>query len=297
MAAYGIETVNVEFLNKAFMDKIDSGMEKEASVALTAFVRQKLREVGFTRQILPPVGITTAELDRQITDEPTVIIEMEPNSEAASFTFAARPRMRYFKASRYPVTFSKIETREFAKSKFELATYRTDIRTVIQDNSVRDMQKVEDETFYEASTQIAARSGNVINVSGGLTVAGLMSGVKNMVQNQLPVGCILMTQSLYADLLTQPATQLGSPLASDLTAGRADFNNFFGFPVITTIKNDIVPDNQAIIYTAPNYLGQMYVLQDSVIYVRTEADIVKFLGYESIGVGIGNVNGITVVNF
>ncbi len=294
---YNTETVNIQFLNKSFLDKLDQGMTKEASAAMTAFVRQKLREQGFTRKILPPVGITAVELDRQVTDEPVVIVEKEPDSEAASFAFTGRPRMRYFQASRYPVTFSKIESREFTKSKFELATYRTDIRTVLQDNSVRDMQKTEDETFINASLAIATHAGNVINTTGGVTVANMMAGVQNMVENQLPVGCILMTQSTYASLMTQPATQLGSPLASDLTAGRTDLNNFFGAPIITTIKNDIVPDNTAYIYTAPNYLGQFYILQDATIFLKTEVDIVSFLSYEAVGIGIGNTKGVTVLNF
>ncbi len=297
MAQYDVETVNVQFMNKSFIDKVEGGMTKEAEAALSAFVRQKLRETGFARQILPPVALTSAELDRQTTDEPTVIVEKEPNSEAASFTFAARPRMRYFKAPRYPVNFTKIETKEFVKSKFELATYRTNISKIIQDNSVRDMQKVEDEILYQGSLAVATNAGNVITATGGMTVQNLMLGVQAMAKNQLPLGCILMTQSLYASLLTQPATQLGSPLASDLTSGRSDLNNFFGFPILTTIKNDIVPDTQALFFAAPNYLGQFYCLQDATMFVKTERDMFSFSGYESVGVGLGNTNGVVVVNF
>jgi hypothetical protein len=298
MPLYNTETVSIQFLNKSFLDKIDAGMTKEAEAASTAFVRQKLRELGFTRKILPPVGITAVELDRQITDEPTVIVEKEPNSEAASFSFTGRPRMRYFQAARYPVTFSKIASREFTKSKFELATYRTDIRTILQDNSVRDMQKVEDETFYSAALAMATKAGNVTNVTGGVTIDNFMEGVRTIVGNQLPLGCILMTQGLYTQLLTQPSTQIGSPLASDLTIGRTDFNNFYGYPIITTIKNDIVPDNQALYFASPNYLGQFYVLQDATVFIKVEnGDMLHFLSYESVGVGIGNTNGVAVINF
>lgn len=44
------ETVNIQFLNQSFIDKIDQGMVKEAGAAMSAFVRQKLRETGFTRR-------------------------------------------------------------------------------------------------------------------------------------------------------------------------------------------------------------------------------------------------------
>lgn len=294
---YNTETVNVQFLNQSFLDKIDQGMTKEASVAMSAFVRQKLREDGFTRKILAPALVTAADLDRQTTEEPTIIIEKEPDSIAASIPFVGRPEIRYFKGSRYPVTFNKIESVEFKKSKFELATYRTDIRTVLQENSIKDLQKQEDQTFYNAVTTIAAANSNVFSISGGFTVQTLMNGVKNLIAKQLPVGTILMTQEMYADLLKQPATQVGSGVAGSLMTGQSNLDNFYGWKIITTNKNDILPNNQAIAFAPPQYLGQFLMLQDAMVFLKTEADMVSFLTYEAVGVGIGNVNGAVVLNF
>jgi hypothetical protein len=295
--AYNTETMNVQFLNQSFLDKIDQGMEKEAGVAMSAFVRQKLREDGFTRKILEPVMITAAELDRQTTEEPTVIVEKEPDSIAANLPFLGRPEPRYFTGVRYPVTFSKIQSAEFKKSKFELATYRTDIRTVLQENSVKDLQKQEDENFYANCIAMAQANGAMYSVSGGFSVANLMEGVKYLVKKQVPVGTILMTQSMYADLLKQPSTQVGSPAASELYRGQASLDNFYGFKIITTNKNDILPDNRAMFFTAPQYLGQMYLLQDATVFLKTEADMVSFTTYEAPGIGIGNVNGVITLDF
>ena len=295
--SYNTETVNVQFLNQSFLDKLDNGLTKEAGVAMSAFVRQKLREDGFTRKILMPTMVTAAELDRQLTEEPTIIVEKEPDSVAANIPFLGRPEPRYFTGVRYPVTFTKIQSAEFKKSKFELATYRTDIRTVLQENSVKDLQKQEDLNFYSSSVAIAQANGNYYNVGGGLTVPNLMTAVKYLTQKQVPIGTILMTQSLYADLLKQPATQLGSPLASDLTRGAISLDNFFGWKIIVTNKNDILPDNRVIIFTAPEYLGQFYLLQDATVFLETKADMVSFTTYEAPGIGIGNVNGMVVVDF
>ena len=295
--SYNTETVNVQFLNQSFLDKLDQGMTKEAGVAMSAFVRQKLREDGFTRKILPPSMVTAAELDRQLTEEPTIIVEKEPDSVAAYLPFLGRPEPRYFTGARYPVTFAKIQSAEFKKSKFELATYRTDIRTVLQENSVKDLQKQEDENFYASSVSIARANGNYYNIGGGLTVPNLMQAVKYLTQKQVPVGSILMTQSTYADLLKQPATQVGSGLASGLTAGERSLDNFFGFRIVVTNKNDVLPDNRVIVYTNPQYLGQFYLLQDATVFLETKADIVSFTTYAAPGIGIGNVNGIVVVDF
>jgi len=297
MSNYQTESINVQFINQSFLDKVDSGLTKEAGVAMSAFVRQKLRENGFTRKILNPITITAAELDRQTTEEPTVIVEKEPDSVAANMPFLGRPEIRYFTGSRYAITFSKIESAEFKKSKFELATYRTDIRTVLQENSVKDLQKQEDSNFYNNVTTVAAANGNTYNVAGGFTVQTLMNGIKNLIANQLPVGCILMTQEMYADLLKQPSTQVGSPAASSLFMGQSNLDNFFGYKIITTIKNDILPNNQAIVFAPPEYLGQFYLLQDAMVFLKTEADIITFRTYEAIGSGLGNVNGAVVLNF
>lgn len=295
--SYNQETVNAQFLNQSFLSKLDSGLEKEASVAMSAFVRQKLREDGFTRKILEPTMVTAAELDRQITEEPTIIVEKEPDSVAANLPFLGRPEPRYFTGARYPVTFSKITSAKFIKSKFELATYRTDIRTVLQENSVKDLQKQEDQNFYANIMKVVAENGKMFAVTGGFSVSNLMEGVKYMVQQQVPMGAMLMTQSMYADLLKQPSTQFGSPLASGLVAGERSLDNFYGFKIITTNKNDILPDNRVLFFTAPQYLGQFYLLQDATVFLKTEADMVSFETYAAPGVGLGNINGVISLDF
>jgi hypothetical protein len=299
MSGYQTETINAQFINQSFLDKIDQGgeMEKQAGIAMSAFVRQKLREDGFTRKILNPVMITAAELDRGLTEEPQVIVEKEPDSVAADLPFIARPDIRYFTGTRYAVTFRKIQSAEFKKSKFELATYRTDIRTVLQENSVKDLQKQEDLGFYNNVLTVATANSNVFNVAGGFSVQTLMNGIKNLVAKQLPVGCILMTHEMYADLLKQPSTQIGSGAASELYRGQATLDNFYGWRIVTTLKNDILPNNQAIAFAPPQYYGQMYILQDAMVFLKTEADIITFTTYESVGLGNGNVNGAVVLNF
>lgn len=294
---YNTETVNVQFLNQSFLDKIDQGMTKEAGVAMSAFVRQKLREDGFTRKILNPIAVTAAELDRQITEEPTIIVEKEPDSIAANMPFLARSEIRYFTGARYPVTFQKIASNTFKKSKFELATYRTDIRTVLQENSIKDMQEIEDGGFYNNIVNIATANSNVYTMSGGFTKANLLAGVKNLLNKRLPVGCILMTQAMYNDLLSFPATEVGSPAASDLFRGQATLDNFFGYKIITTNKSNILPTNRAIVFAPEAYLGQFYALQDASVFLKAEMDMLEFTAYSAIGVGIGNVNGAVVLDF
>lgn len=299
--SYNTESVNVQFLNQSFLDKIDQGMTKEASVAMSAFVRQKLREDGFTRKILPFQSITAAELDRQLTEEPTVICEKEPDSTAATLPFLSRSGMRYWTTPRYPVTFQKIASENFNKSKFELATYRTDIRTVLQENSVKDIQEQEDLGFYNNIVAMATAQSNVYT-PGALSKATFLTGVKKLIEKRLPVGCILMSQSLYNDMLAFPSTEIGSPAASSLYMGENSLQSPFGYKIITTNKSTasnggFFPTNRMIVFTSPQFLGQAYSLQDATVFLKVEADNIQFHSYEAIGVGIGNVQGAVVVDF
>ena len=46
---------------------------------------------------------------------------------------------------------------------------------------------------------MAQANGKMYSVTGGFSVSNLMEGVKYLTKNQVPVGSILMTQSMYAD--------------------------------------------------------------------------------------------------
>ena len=294
---YNQETVNTQIINQTFLDKIEAGHTKEASVASSAFVRQILREDGIARKVLPPSAITAAELDRQVTEDPTVICEKEPDSVAATMSFLNRGELRYWTAPRYPVTFQKISSADFRKSKFDLATYRTDIRTVLQENSVKDLQYQEDLAFYQGILSMATTAGNVVNISGGFSKTNLLAGVKQLLTKKLPVGCILMTQSMYTDMLAFPATDIGSEAASSLYMGENQLKAPFGYNIITTNKSDILPTNQAIVFAPPAYLGQFFELQGPTVFLKAEMDMIEFQVYEAIGVGFGNTNAAIVLNF
>ncbi len=172
MAEYGIETTNVRLFNTAFVDRLNSGdpqMTKQAETSLTAFVRQKLREDGTTRQIYTPQLLTSADLDRDVdTDQPRKIVEKEPDSTAATISLLGSSEVRYFRGARYEVTFEKIVSKVFKKSKYELATYATDIRQVIQGNSVKDIHEQEDVNHMIGLKQIAAANHGTMVVAGAV---------------------------------------------------------------------------------------------------------------------------------
>jgi len=310
---YATETLNVQFLNQAFIDKIDQGLTKEAGAAMSTFVRQKLREDGFTRKIFTPQMVTASDLDRGLDDTPRVIIEKEPDSVAATIALNGVSETRYFKGARYEVGFHKIESAEFTKSKYELATYKTDIRNILQENSVKDIQKQEDSNFVAALAEIfnteKGKRYLTTELSGATVTDKIMQLVQNLVNEFQKPGKILLSHQLYLALLREPATQLGDAVASrHFDSGSMD--SFYGFEIVTSNKSDILNSawldggdeaaqqaakgDIAIAFAPEAYLGQFYSLQEPTVYLKAEADMISFKTYESVGVGIGNTKAFVI---
>ena len=292
------ETMNTQFLNVSFLNKLDEGMTKEASAAMSAFVRQKLREEGFTRKILQPQMVTSADLDRGLDDQPRVIIEKEPDSIAATMSLSGTTEVRYFTGARYEVPFYKISSVRFKKSKYELATYKTDIRNILQENSVKDLQTQEDTNFIAGlkAIQLKVRGAEVVTTTGARITDQIMELISKLSADQQKASKILISHQAYLRLLREPATQLGSVVA-DQSFRTGSMDGFYGFDIITSIKSDILSSDGTKqgdlvgVFAPESYLGQFYSLQEPTVFLKAEADMIEFETYESIGVGIGNAKG------
>ena len=132
--------VSSRLLTQNFVRKIEEGRNKEAAAEGSAFIRSKIRQSSFAREILPPVGLSDEEIDRdEFTDLPKKIVEMEPDSMATFVPFKGSGKRTWFKGPRYAVHFGKVESQTFTKSKFELMTYQNDIRKILSNNAVKEI--------------------------------------------------------------------------------------------------------------------------------------------------------------
>ena len=309
--------IDAQFINQSFVRKLDEGRVIEASAEGSRFIRSKLRESSFCRQILEPQEIGADEIDRdEHTDQPKKIIEKEPDSVATFVTFKGSGQRTFFRGPRYSVSFGKIETEHFSKSKFELLTYQNDIRKILTDNSVKDMAAVEDSKFMEtvaASLEQVGTSetidvgndhttfpsselltGNRLDCQGVALSKTLIAQLfQSMTQKKLPIGKLLMTKAAFMEVLKFDQTEVGNDIVGrHYEQGIDGEEKLFGVPVITTIKNDIIADNEIYLFAPENYLGNFFLLQDATLFIKQEADMIEFWSYSAPGIGIGNANGI-----
>jgi len=302
MPQYQTETkeVSAQLINSNFVRKLEAGRVKEAQDEGSAFIRQKVRQESFAREIINPILLADDEIDRdENTDQPKKIVEKEPDSVATFVTFQGTGPRTWFRGPRYAVKFGKTESQRFTKNKWELMTYQNDIRKILSDNSVKDMADQEDTHFIGTIDDLIALNAAVQLTAGtAFNSSAFRKAFQAMVRRRQPIGKLLMTKELYYEALDLPATSVGDDVASrHYDEGIEEEEKLWGIPVVSTIKGDILNPKKAYIFAPENFLGNFFLLQDATLFIKQEADIIEFWSYAAPGIGIGNSVAFQAIAF
>lgn len=288
--------------NHAFIQSLNTkGVEKAAS-AMTDFVRTKIREVSFARKIIPPKPITSTDLVQSVdTDQPMRIVEMDQISEAYPVTFLEPAHEKYYIGNKFPVYYTKYMSEEFYKPVEEIMTYRTPIKTLVQENYLKDIQKAEDCTFINTVDKIiadreAANPGDaVFHTSGPFEPAILAEGIKKIVGKSIPMGTVLISEMDFLDLLKLKQSTVGSAVMEDIVVNGFTYTKLLGHTFIRTIKYDIVKPGSIYLFTTPEYLGVFDILTDVKAFIEQKGSHLRFHLYETVGMSLGNKNGVAKI--
>jgi hypothetical protein len=281
--------------NNLFIERLDTteGLQKTAAAG-AAFVRAKIREIGYARRILPPESVTRVDCQRSTSQDTLIkIVDIEHNSSAMAVNFASTANEHYVQGKRYALPFFKIESEKFVKQEGELLAYDYPVTKVIEDNSIKDIQFVEDQKFTEYSDAAVAVSGKYINSAATSMDRPTVNSLFKMIDyDKLLVGCVLMNIVDYDDWMIQPATSIGSPLASEITTGGYKYQTILNRKLVVTNKHDIIAPGTAYAYTEPSYLGNFFILNDVKFWIKKEADLIMWKTWEYIAEGFGNIRSI-----
>lgn len=306
------QDVNIEspeVLSKKLLDAIsraDDGQLKNASDAGTQMIRRRLRENGFSRLILPYKQVSDADLNYlPDTELPVIVEEMEPESPGAkAIPFNDTADTAFYRGDKFVVYFCKITTPEFTKNVDELRTYKNDLRQVITDNSLKDIQTEEDGRFIKEVDRIcaAAEAGvtQSYTINSLITRDSYAEALSFLEDRNLNNGVFLMNRRTAKDILRLDRTEIGGDLAETLfKSGLSGLQSaeIMGVRHIFTMKRDLVADGVVYQFAEPNFLGRAYVLQDVTMYVEKKKDILRFSAQEKIGLTFANVAGLNKVNF
>lgn len=285
---------NEQFLRHA--EDHPSGLIKGASAEGSDHLKWKIRENGFFRNAIPPDPISDGQLDREVdNDEPIRIEDMEPESPGAkSCPFEDTPDTAPMRGRRYVVRFSKITTPEFQKNIDQLRTYRMDLRQVITDNALKDMEVEED-------ARLIATCDRIVGAIGGNGLSGApqqhqiqgriartsYKDVRNFLEDlELANSLALINRRTSTEFLGWKHDEIGGPLAETLfTEGLRGLPKMeiMGIPHLATIKRHLVPDYVIYLFTEKNYLGKAYQLVEPTMFVKKEKDMIMFSAQEKLG--------------
>lgn len=296
--SYETPYVSAEIVNKSFVDKIEAGHIKEAEEAGSAYIRQKLYEEGVIRRLFDSRTVTADELDPDVdSDKPRILVEKEPDAPKATFVpYKGTADRTYFEGIRFPVPFGKVESDRENKSKFELMSIRMPIMDWLKENQVKQVQQAEDEQFIQTIKDIIdANSGDQetsVAAASNSFKEIFIEGLKGVTSLRLPVGKVLMNRNTYLDSLKLKTDEIGDKAQdSRWVSGVDEEDSFLGYPVVTSIKDDIVPEDELYFFAPQQYFCKFYFLQDATLYLKQEADMIAFHTYEAPGFGIGNTLG------
>lgn len=287
--------LDAQSYNNLFIEQLDSGVNQEKLAAAgAAFVRTRIREIGFQRRILPPESVTRTDLQRSDSHDTLIkVVDIEHGSKAMAINFASEADERYLRGKRYSIPFYKIESEKFSKSEAELLAYDYPVTKVIEENSVKDIQAVEDEKFIEYSEAAINLTGKRIVSTGTIVDRKEINSLFKMIDgDELSVGCALMSNVDFDDWCIQPATDVGDTLATEMTTEGYKYNKIMNRKLVVTNKTKIVLPGEIWAYTEPAYLGNAYILNDVKFWIKKEADMIVWKTWEYIGQGIGNIRSV-----
>lgn len=312
-------------LNEGFFEKVGAeGGRAEIQSTVLSFIKQRLREESFARQILIPTPVTRHDLQRSVSHDTMEYIadieyDQDPDALAMPLNFTSEGQAIYVRGKRFAIAFHKIETPMYEKSEHELMAYSHPVIKTIEDNSVKDIQWVEDSTFIGHCNGIFDDSGGTytdIDATAGSADAhspgtGTFSGnfdrkavlagfaalngeapTGTLAPRKLRAELVLVSEQKYLNWLDQRADSIGTGVADKITVGGYEYNTILGRKLVITTKLDLLPGDRFFVFAAQRYFGYFLVLNTTKFYVDKIADLIRWKTWEVIGMGFGNVRAV-----
>ncbi len=321
--------VPAKVLNDLFFEKVATGEGKDKIAEFGGtYIRDRLREVSFARKILPPIPVQRTELQRSVNHDTLVkIVDIEPNSAAMALTFRGQPTARFIRAARYEIPFFTISSEKFEKTEQELLAYEMPITKIIEENSVKDIQTIEDRQFLlfvESAVQAFQLNANAgtptaMNTStfnaGGVVSSSVVKGegaltssandfiihpvlkpdfikLKQLLHRRhLRAERIVLTEPDYDNLSAWTIQDVWN-IAAETSVDGWKANTVVGLKIIRTIKTEILREGNVYCFAAPEFFGRFYILNQTKFYIDKIANLITWQSWEDIGIGIGNIAAV-----
>jgi hypothetical protein len=288
-------------INNIFRTRLaegDSGI-KVAADAGALYIKDRLREESFARKILPPQSIGKADVQRRVEDDGfEKIIDIEPDSSAMAMNLRAERPAKYVYGRRFKVNFFKVESQKSEKNEHELLAYEMPITKVIEENSVFDIQRVEDEVFYRHATAAISGTERDATNAGVVPTRKDIANAKQLIfAKKIEPKVILMSNEMFTAVEGWDYQYVGDDMLTKISIEGWASPSLVNLKLQLTNKGDLVNNRELWLFASPEYLGKFYVLEDTKFAIEKKFDMISWKSWELVGMGFGNVNGIARVTF
>jgi hypothetical protein len=230
------------------------------------------------------------------------IIDIEPDSNATIINFRGEADTTYIAGERFEIPFFAVASDDFQKTEEELLAYEMPLTDVIEKNSIKDIQKQEDQSWmtkFDASIALDSDNQSAavsLDTDGSIKKSSFVTLFDMLDGNQLKTDVMLMNSKTFNKLLLYDATSVGDQIGSEVMINGYTYATLFGRKLIVTNKVDMVGD---VIYgfAAQEYLGKYFILNDLKFWVDKKRNIITWGAYETIGGGIGNTKSVVKITW
>jgi len=121
----------------------------------------------------------------------------------------------------------------------------------------------------------------------------VLDGSGNVVrQGRLRPALMLMTESDADDFDQWTHEDYGDRLQSETALDGYTYNKVLGLRIVRTIKNDILREGNVYVFTAPEFFGRNYTLNDVKFYIDKIANRIFWQAWMDVGMGFGNIASV-----
>jgi hypothetical protein len=103
---------------------------------------------------------------------------------------------------------------------------------------------------------------------------------------------MLITESDADDFDQWTIEDYGDRLQSETALDGYTYNKVLGLRIIRTIKNDILREGNVYVFTAPEFFGRNYTLNDVKFYIDKIANRIFWQAWMDVGMGFGNIASV-----
>lgn len=276
-----------------------AGAEKLETVGkMSRLIRSYIKEGSFAAKILPPEQVDESECIPSFVPQDDTFqtwLYKEPDGRAQFLTFRGTGHSEYIYADKVLMPFGAISTRKFEKSEEEMRVYRgINLVEMIEANAAKALADIQDNWFMTLVR--AAVAGNGMDISAGgapFNKETLITLLNAPIQNKLRVSVLLMTESTYNNFGRQSAEIVSDQFVNDVVMkGMVASKVLAGMPIITTMKTEIINDNEIFAFPAPEYMGKFYELDSEKFIVKKDDGLISWYSRKNMAIGLANVNGI-----